>query len=710
MPQPEKCICSRKRFICEPQLGIGSVVLHHPTDGYEGLSGVEGLWSRMKTNSLDFDAFIIDETERTLESNISKLQKVYDTFLAEFPLCYGNWKKYVDHEVRLSSVEKVIEVYERVVVMWLHYCVFFIGTCGDHDIILRLFERALAYVGTNYLCFPFWDKYIEYEFSQQAWPRIVTIYIRVLEIPNQPLNHYFDGFKELVTSRPLSELRMTEEAAVLTVADSQENEKEVPPCTAEQSSKIVNTSLKDVEELKKCIMIREEVYQEANNFYSKIISFKTSISMHYLYVCSLIGELENWHKYLTLTKGGVDFISTSMELAENALVCATPVFVKRQPETLLFIARFNEQHGDILGARSAHQHANMEHQLGKLEDVYSLYEQTIAIKKEKEQSQILPSLFPEHSGFVFLVSGNINKERRILARGVVSAPLSKSLMDATLFMLHVVQELMGSLLTAMQSPLSQNVEMEWAKMFFEVNATAGNTYLGGKDFDSKTVDRLVQKFKRKHKKDITGNPRDFRFKEWNMDLFKRCLESVEECLRDAKMDKSTVHDVVFVVGSTKIPKVQQLLQDFFNRKKLCKGINPDEAITYGAAIQTTILSEADNEKVQDLLFLDVTHLSIGLETASGEMNVLLPRNTTIPTKERVFSTYLEKQPGIFLQVYEGGRTRIKNNNFLGNLELSWISPARRGVSQITTCFKIVPFDSRGRESEKWGSNIVNPYG
>ncbi|KAF6175092.1 hypothetical protein GIB67_039005 [Kingdonia uniflora] len=423
----------------------------------------------------DFDGWtsLIAKIEKTSPDDIEKISLVYDSFLSEFPLCYGYWKKFAGHKARLCTVGKVVEVYEQAVRsatysvdLWVDYCSFSMLLFEDPVDIRRLFERGISFVGKDYLCHLLWDKYIEFEYSQKQWSFLAHIYLRTLKFPTRKLHNYYDSFKKLATIwEEQAEFYTNGVSELPSVALSNAGTRDITAYGDPEISVVIKDILNPAlcldrhSALQKYLFIGEEYYLKAGQIEAKIHCFESRIRRSYFHVKPLdISQLENWHQYLEFVEvqgdfdwtvkiyerclipcAGypefwmryVNFVETwgGREIAVFALARAAQIYVKKVPEMHRFIAIFKEKIGDVCGSRAAYRHfdsnlgldfienvkreANLEKRQGNCARALNIYEKAIERAKEIQSSNILSILYVNFSRFKYTTvygTNDVNKE------------------------------------------------------------------------------------------------------------------------------------------------------------------------------------------------------------------------------------------------------------------------------------------------------------
>ncbi|KAL5774092.1 hypothetical protein ACOSP7_011649 [Xanthoceras sorbifolium] len=438
--------------------------------------------------SLDFYEWtsLISEIENLFPDDIHKICLVYDAFLAEFPLCYGYWRKYAEHKTRLCTVEKVVEVFERAVQsatysvgVWFDYCSFSMSAFEDLHDIRRLFRRGISFVGKDYLCHTLWDKYLEFEFSQQQWSNLAHMYIQALKFPSKKLNRYYDSFKKLAAAWK-EELECQSDCAIEIQSEFVPESEVRTYYKDDEISSVIHDlldpsdSLARSKALQKYILIGEQIYKEASRLDEKIHCFETHIRRPYFHVKPLDpSQLENWHDYLNFAeKQGdfdwvvklyerclipcanypefwmryVDFMESKggREIANLALTRATQIFLKSLPVIHLFSARYKEQIGDVYAARAALLQcetesdssfvenvaikANMEKRLGNFVAACNVYKEALETATEKKLHS-LPTLYVHFSRLKYMTTNNADAALDILVDGIKHVPGSKLLIE-----------------------------------------------------------------------------------------------------------------------------------------------------------------------------------------------------------------------------------------------------------------------------------------
>ncbi|KAK4858685.1 hypothetical protein QYF36_020477 [Acer negundo] len=439
--------------------------------------------------SLDFYEWtsLISDIENLFPDDIHKICLLYDAFLAEFPLCYGYWRKYAEHKTRLCTIDKVFEVFERAVQsatysvgVWFDYCSFSMSALEDPHDIRRLFGRGISVVGKDYLCHALWDKYLEFEFSLQQWSFLADMYIQALRFPSKKLHRYYDSFKKLAAAWK-EELECQSDSAIEIQSGFVLESEDPTYYKDDEISSVINDlldpsdSLARSKALHKYILIGEQIYKEASQLDEKIQCFETHIRRPYFHVKPLDDrQLENWHDYLNFAeKQGdfdwvvklyerclipcanypefwmryVDFMESKggREIANLALTRATQIFLKRLPVIHLFSARYKEHIGDVYAARAALVlcdtesdssfveyvtiKANMEKRLGNFVAACNVYKEALETATEKKKLHILPTLYVHFSQLKYMTTNNADAALDILVDGIKHVPGSKLLVE-----------------------------------------------------------------------------------------------------------------------------------------------------------------------------------------------------------------------------------------------------------------------------------------
>ncbi|XP_049936494.1 pre-mRNA-processing factor 39-1 isoform X2 [Nymphaea colorata] len=442
-------------------------------------------WALVHENPTHFGLWtsLIAFVEKMYAADLGKICQVYDSFLCEFPLCYGYWRRYADHMLSLGTADKVVEVYEEAtkslaysVDHWVNYCTFAVMWFDDPADVRRLFERALSFVGKDYLNYLLWDKYAEFEFAQEQWGRLARIYLRSLKFPNKKLDKYFRSFKQL-SANWRDELETEKDGSVVNdLKDAVNDTVSKAECSQDDDLMHLKSDMTKSLALEKYLSAGGQLYHEANCLDGEIKQFEAGIRRPYFHVKPLdSSQLKNWHMYLDFIETKTDFdwviklyerclipcasypefwiryvqsieAKGGREIASAALLRATQIFLKRVPAIHLFAARFMEQVRDVSGAHTelsnysldspadyienVIRRANMERRLGNVEAACVVYERELEFVKEGERLQALPFLYMQYSQFKLMAAGSIKEARDILIKGIQRLPHCKLLYEA----------------------------------------------------------------------------------------------------------------------------------------------------------------------------------------------------------------------------------------------------------------------------------------